>query len=100
MAHVGCVKLRIGTRLSGPRCLKSESEERETWAAESLRAAFANREGVSFILRVRVAFEETSAVDVLGNTIGFRRAQALRKTKVGPRQTCDQPRSVLSNLRV
>jgi len=33
--------------------------------------------------------EETSAVNVLGNTIGFRRAQALRKTKVGPRQTCD-----------
>ena len=33
--------------------------------------------------------EETSAVNVLGNTIGFREAQALRKTKVGPRQTCD-----------
>ena len=35
------------------------------------------------------AIEETSAVDVLGNTIGFRGTQVLRKTKVGPRQTCD-----------
>jgi hypothetical protein len=32
-----------------PGCLKSESEERETWTAESLRAAFAN--GKPFALR-------------------------------------------------
>jgi hypothetical protein len=42
-------------------CLTSESEERETWTAESLRAAF--RAGES--LRGN-GQEETSAVDVLG----------------------------------
>jgi hypothetical protein len=31
-----------------PGCLKSESEERETWTAESLRAAFSNGEGLGF----------------------------------------------------
>jgi hypothetical protein len=34
--------------LKAPGCLKSESEERETWTAESLRAASSNGEGVSF----------------------------------------------------
>src|SRR5580658_7744506 len=31
-----------------PGCLKSESEERETWTAESLRAASSNGEGLGF----------------------------------------------------
>jgi hypothetical protein len=32
-----------------PGCLKSESEERETWTAESLRAASSNGEGLGLI---------------------------------------------------
>jgi len=43
-----------------PGCLKSESEERETWTAESLRAAFAWRSNSSW----EAALEETSAVHV------------------------------------
>jgi hypothetical protein len=48
-----------------PGCLKSESEERETWTAESLRAASSNGEGLgltAWALSARVAAEETSAV--------------------------------------
>ncbi len=49
-----------------PGCLKSESEERETWTAESLRAASSNGEGLgskdqTFSAREAV-MEETSAV--------------------------------------
>jgi hypothetical protein len=46
--------LRFFRRKSGrrsckaPGCLKSESEERETWTAESLRAASSNGEGLGF----------------------------------------------------
>ena len=52
-------------RREAPGCLTSESEERETWTAESLRAASSNGEGFGFF-RKRAAMEETSAVDVLG----------------------------------
>ena len=45
----------------GSGCLTSESEERETWTAESLRAAFRASES----LRAN-GQEETSAVDVSG----------------------------------
>src|ERR1700741_3475983 len=48
-----------------PGCLTSESEERETWTAESLRAASSNGEGFGFF-RESAAMEETSAVDVSG----------------------------------
>ena len=34
-----------------PGCLKSESEERETWTAESLRAASSNGEGFGFFCK-------------------------------------------------
>ena len=44
-----------------PGCLKSESEERETWTAESLRGRFSRRETSR-----ENGQEETSAVDVLG----------------------------------
>src|SRR5580693_10283833 len=51
--RVGCdglYVLRLSPKISGrrsceaPGCLKSESEERETWTAESLRAASSNGE--------------------------------------------------------
>jgi len=48
-----------------PGCLKSESEERETWTAESLRAASSNGEGLGFrawAFSARERLEETSAV--------------------------------------
>jgi hypothetical protein len=44
-----------------PGCLTGESEERETWTAESLRAASSNGESFGFF-RKRAAMEETSAV--------------------------------------
>jgi hypothetical protein len=54
--------VRVGVSDAGASgCLTSESEERETWTAESLRAAF--RAGAS--LRGN-GQEETSAVDVSG----------------------------------
>src|SRR6202023_2642238 len=55
--RVGCdglYVLRLSPKISGrrsceaPGCLKSESEERETWTAESLRAASSNGEGFGF----------------------------------------------------
>jgi len=46
-----------------PGCLKSESEERETWTAESLRTASSNGEGFAFAGR-RTVMEETLAVYV------------------------------------
>jgi len=57
-----------------PGCLTGESEERETWTAESLRAALPRE----FRLRKKSGFQreggriETSAVDVSGNTMGRR----------------------------
>ena len=48
-----------------PGCLTSESEERETWTAESLRTASSNGEGFGFPRKRAV--EETSAVNVLGH---------------------------------
>ena len=48
-----------------PGCLTSESEERETWTAESLRAASSNGEGVglrAWAFSARERLEETSAV--------------------------------------
>src|SRR5262249_53192096 len=53
-----------GGTASVPGCLTGESEERETWTAESLRAAFL--EGKP--LRMRP--DETSAVDVSGQHLG------------------------------
>jgi hypothetical protein len=46
-----------------PGCLTSESEERETWTAESLRAASSNGRASAFSRRVAV-MEETSADNV------------------------------------
>src|SRR5580693_10658105 len=42
-----CRRTKSGRRsCEAPGCLKSESEERETWTAESLRAASSNGEGL------------------------------------------------------
>src|ERR1700693_6016732 len=92
-----------------PGCLKSESEERETWTAESLRAASSNGEGLGF-------FRKSSGH---GRDFGGRRFRyhyCRESGRWGREQSrghfcahvqkwdlvkrCDQPRSVLSNLRV
>ena len=44
----GFPALREGGPPWSPGCLTSESEERETWTAESLRTASSNGEGASF----------------------------------------------------
>jgi hypothetical protein len=51
-------EVKTGARRSRkvPGCLKSESEERETWTAESLRAASSNGEGLGS-LRMRAAMK-------------------------------------------
>ena len=52
---------RRNRKVSG--CLTRESEERETWTAESLRAASSNGEALSFSGKGR-PLEETMAVYV------------------------------------
>ena len=87
-----------------PGCLTGESEERETWTAESLRAASSNGRalslGIGLFPEERRSLEETWRSTFKGNTVEVRGAQALRMTRVGPRQTCDLPESISSNLRV
>jgi hypothetical protein len=65
--RVGCAGFRFSgkpeTEPQGSGCLTGESEERETWTAESLRTAFANGEGYAFSVTEAV-MEETLAVDV------------------------------------
>jgi hypothetical protein len=65
----------------GPGCLTSESEERETWTAESLRAVC-----LRGATQTKRRPDETSAVHVSGQHPLFVRAIA-RMTTVGPRQT-------------
>ena len=82
-----------------PGCLKSESEERETWTAESLRAASSNGEGFG-LFRESAAMEETSAVDVSGQHYERDGEQSSERTEWDLVKRCDLPRSNLFNLRV
>ena len=82
-----------------PGCLKSESEERETWTAESVRAASSNGEGLG-LLRESAAMEETSAVDVSGQHYDRDGEQSPERTEWDLVKRCDLPRSNLFNLRV
>jgi hypothetical protein len=99
--HLGMAMFASPRRMRGvSSCLKSESEERETWTAESLRAAFANGEGLP------------SSRDDCGHgrDFGGRRFRStlwplsasnrFEWSKWDLVKTCDQPRSDLSNLRV
>ena len=81
-----------------PGCLTGESEERETWTAESLRAASSN--GEDLFLFARRAVEETSAVDVSGQHYDRDGEQSPERTEWDLVKRCDQPRSNLFNLRV
>src|SRR5262249_5242764 len=83
-----------------PGCLTSESEERETWTAESLRAASSNGEALR-LFSWGAAIEETSAVDVSGQHFGPPVKLTLRRRlKWDLVKRCDLPRSILFNLRV
>ena len=81
-----------------PGCLKSESEERETWTAESLRAASSNGEGLGL-------FQESSGHgrDFGGLTFqGFLHcpiAQAIGRVGTSSNVVTSREK-VLSNLRV
>jgi hypothetical protein len=86
-----------------PGCLTGESEERETWTAESLRAASPNED---LCLRGRRP-DETSAVDVSGqHPVASGRWRVRCKSRVldPARQEwdlvkrCDQPGKVLIQL--
>ena len=85
--------LPAGGAVMVPGCLTSESEERETWTAESLRAASSNGEGFlasqDFLLRAKMRPDETSAVDVSGQ-------HPLRK---GAKRGCDVSRTSASRAR-
>jgi hypothetical protein len=66
-----------------PGCLICESEERETWTAESLRAVcawIATYESISNSHAARL--DETSAVHVSGQHQGFARAVLIEAAKV------------------
>ena len=77
-----------------PGCLTSESEERETWTAESLRTASSNGEDFGFLGK-RAVMEETSAVlrFKVFYTVDCANGQTCRDLV----KRCDQPRSYLSS---
>jgi hypothetical protein len=107
--HVGCAGIggsgfgrrrylgRRNRRVSG--CLTSESEERETWTAESLRAASSNGELRLFPDR-RGHGRDFGGRRFRSTLLDFARLTPRGKQKWDLVKRCDQPRSVLSNLRV
>jgi len=109
MTDVGCRRLRFRPELSEtgffdgispvPGCLTGESEERETWTAESLRAASSNGRASAFSGREVVIWKRLGGLRLKVTLLKFAGA-SLRMTRVGPRQTCDLPESISSNLRV
>ena len=79
-----------------PGCLTGESEERETWTAESLRAASSGG-SIPGLIQAQLRPDETSAVHVSGQhhfreAVGCGRDASrvhvqARMDEVGPRQT-------------
>ena len=99
----------LGRPQGFPGCLKSESEERETWTAESLRTASSNGEGISLrawaFSRKRAVMEETWRSTFKGTSHrSFEFSGASPKANsvgvVDLVKTCDLPESISSNLRV
>jgi hypothetical protein len=105
--HVGCAGFggsgacrRRGREVPG--CLKRESEERETWTAESLRAASPNGEGIglrawAFSARERPWKRLRRSYVSRFSTSADRASDRTCRDLV---KRCDQPRSNLFNLRV
>ena len=86
-----------GGGLPAPGCLKSESEERETWTAESLRAASGDRsslrsKGVAVRILRRSTFQGTS--QPAGQPAGWMDLVKDGDAQATPAKTCDQPRSI------
>jgi hypothetical protein len=98
--HVGCVSFGRCRRRSRkvPGCLKSESEERETWTAESLRTAFSNGEGLGFLCERTRSWKRLRRSYVSRFSTSADRASDRTCRDLVKR--CDQPRSNLFNLRV
>jgi hypothetical protein len=99
--HVGCAGiggsgLDRGRIRKGPGCLKSESEERETWTAESLRAASSNGEGVSFFRKSEWPWKRLRRSYVSRFSTSADRASDRTCRDLVKR--CDQPRSNLFKL--
>jgi hypothetical protein len=80
--------------------LKSESEERETWTAESLRAASSNGEGFGFFRAGEVARKRLRRSTFQVNTVSLVTLRRGRNSEWDLVKRCDQPGKVLSNLRV
>ena len=85
-----------------PGCLTGESEERETWTAESLRTASSNGKGFGFFLE-----EDGHGRDFGGQRLRYIAERsfcgASRRAVdqwVDLVKTCDLPESISSNLRV
>ncbi len=82
----GAFGSRPGRSRKVPGCLTSESEERETWTAESLRTAFVNGKAFAFSVR-----EYGHGRDFGGrrfrSTLWILRSASSARNKVGPRQT-------------
>src|SRR5262252_6692475 len=68
-----------------PGCLTGESEERETWTAESLRAASSGG-SIPGSIPAQLRPDETSAVHVSGQH-HFREAEGVGATQVGSMST-------------
>ena len=85
-----------------PGCLTGESEERETWTAESLRTASSNGEGLgrkawAFSFRERSWKRLRRSYVSRFSTSADRASDRTCRDLV---KRCDQPRSNLFNLRV
>ncbi len=85
--------------LNASGCLTSESEERETWTAESLRTASPNGMGFGLFREEGGHWKRLWRSTFKVTLWSFRRA-IVCVVRVGPRQTCDLPESISSNLRV
>ena len=111
--HVGCAGFGgfpacRGRGRKALGCLKSESEERETWTAESLRAAFLERrrlrlcpKGLRPWKRLRRStFQVNTMIVTVSNHRNGQSGTSSKAMREHRRAKRDQPRSNLFNLRV
>ena len=83
-----------------PGCLTGESEERETWTAESLRTASSNGEGFGFFWERGGHGRDFGGQRFKVHRAGHLRLRVQSVGVVDLVKTCDLPESISSNLRV